>query len=332
MKHQHDGPFWRSPVRQQSEIRVPCFLIGGFADGYRDSIPNMLQNLTKVPVKACIGPWSHSFTNDADFGPRVEWRDQAVRWWEYWLKDRDTGVMNDPKLIVFMRQWHPPNPNLESVPGEWRVEPGWPIPEAKDSTLYLPPNHTLSNSVPAHDIHKLKYVPSIGVEAGFWRVELLADQRPVDAFSLVYNSAPLGREVGILGRPHVRLQASTPVPLADWFARLCDVAPDGSVTKLLELGSTAHSETRPLNRGTWSPAKSIRWIFGYTDASDIMGFPQGASHPRGDFERAVAHDLAHALSDDYVTDPRRSHGFAFDLANGSAEGRQRGVFFSAATF
>jgi hypothetical protein len=34
-KHQHDGPFWRSPVGPQSDIRVPCFLIGGFADGYR---------------------------------------------------------------------------------------------------------------------------------------------------------------------------------------------------------------------------------------------------------------------------------------------------------
>jgi uncharacterized protein len=236
MKHQRDGPFWRSPVRPQSEIRVPCFLIGGFADGYRDSIPNMLQNLTKVPVKAWIGPWNHSFTNDADFGPRVEWRDQAVRWWDYWLKGRDTGVMNDPKLIVFMREWHPPNPNLESVPGEWRVEPGWPIPEAKNATLYLQPNHTLSNSVPPHNIHKLKYVPSIGVEAGFWWGELLADQRPVDAFSLVYNSAPLDSEVAILGRPHVRLQASAPVPLADWFARLCDVAPDGSVTQITGAG------------------------------------------------------------------------------------------------
>ncbi|MFZ1931810.1 MAG: CocE/NonD family hydrolase, partial [Candidatus Sulfotelmatobacter sp.] len=232
MKHQHDGPFWRSPVHPQSEIRVPCFLIGGFADGYRDSIPNMLQNVTKVPVKAWIGPWNHSFPNDADFGPRVEWRDQAVRWWDYWLKGRDTGVLNDPKLIVFMRQWHPPDPNLQSVPGEWRVEPGWPVPESKDSILYLQPNHTLAGSATAQTTHELKYVPSIGVEAGFWWGELLADQRPVDAFSLVYDSSPLQEDVAILGWPHALLQASAPVPLADWFARLSDVAPDGSVTQV----------------------------------------------------------------------------------------------------
>jgi len=235
MKHQHDGSFWRSPMRPQSEIKVPCFLIGGFADGYRDSIPHMLENV-KAPVRALIGPWNHSFPNNADFGPRVEWRDQAVRWWDYWLKGRDTGVLNDPKLIVFMRHWHPPDPNLEEVPGEWRVERGWPPREQKNTALYLQPNHTLAGSAPEPEVHQLKYVPSIGVEAGFWWGELLADQRPVDAFSLVYDSAPLKEEVAILGWPHAMLQASAPVPLADWFARLSDLAPDGSVTQVTGAG------------------------------------------------------------------------------------------------
>jgi predicted acyl esterase len=247
MKYQRDGPFWRSPVRPQSEIRVPCFLIGGFADGYRDSIPHMLMNV-KALVRAIIGPWNHSFPNDADFGPRVEWRDLAVRWWDYWLKGRDTGVLNDPKLIVFMRGWHPPDPNLESVPGEWRAEPGWPPREAKDATLYLQPNHTLAESASQPDVHQLKYIPSVGVEAGFWWGELLADQRPVDAFSLVYDSAPLKEDLAILGWPHAVLQASAPVPLAAWFTRLSDVAPDGSVTQVTGAGlSGAHrnSTTNP---------------------------------------------------------------------------------------
>lgn len=235
MKHQRDGDFWHAPVRPQSEIRIPCFLIGGFADGYRDSIPHMLENV-KAPVRALIGPWNHSFPNNADFGPRVEWRDQAVRWWDYWLKGRDTGVLNDPKLIVFMRHWHPPDPNLESVPGEWRIENGWPPAGQTKQTLYLQPDHTLAKSASQPDIHQLKYIPSIGVEAGFWWGELLADQRPVDAFSLVYDSPPLEEDLTILGWPHALLRASAPVKLADWFARLSDVAPDGSVTQLTGAG------------------------------------------------------------------------------------------------
>jgi len=82
----------------------------------------------------------------------------------------------------------------------------------------------------------LKYVPSIGVEAGFWWGELLSDQRPADAFSLVYESTSLNEEIAIMGRPHALLRASSTATLADWFARLSDVAPDGTVTQITGAG------------------------------------------------------------------------------------------------
>ena len=94
-KHQHDGPFWRSPVRSYSEIKIPCFLIGGLLDGYRDSVTDMLQQ-TKAPLRAIVGPWNHNFPHDAAPGPQIEWREEAVRWWDYWLKGRDTGVITIP--------------------------------------------------------------------------------------------------------------------------------------------------------------------------------------------------------------------------------------------
>ena len=235
LKHQHDGPFWRDRVRPLSEITTPSFLIGGLQDGYRDNVPDMLMK-SKAPIKAIVGPWNHSFPNDADFGPRIEWRDQAVRWFDYWLKGRDTGVVNDPRLVIYMQHWHPPDPNLESVPGEWRKEDVWPPANAKKATLFLQGNHTLAESTAQADSHSLKYVPTIGVEAGFWWGELLSDTRPVDAFSLVYDSAPLENEVAILGRPRALLQASATAPLADWFSRLSDVAPDGTVTQITGAG------------------------------------------------------------------------------------------------
>jgi hypothetical protein len=74
------------------------------------------------------------------------------------------------------------------------------------------------------------------VEAGFWWGELLTDQRPVDAFSLTYDSVPLTQELTILGRPHALLSVSSSAPLADWFARLSDVAPDGTVTQVTGAG------------------------------------------------------------------------------------------------
>jgi predicted acyl esterase len=195
----------------------------------------MLQQ-TKAPLKAIVGPWNHTFPHDAVPGPEIEWRAEAVRWWDYWLKGRDTCVLNDPRLVIYMQHWHPPDPNLPNVPGEWRREDSWPPRDVRDTVFFPQPNHTLQNTAPATEVHQLKYVPSIGVEAGFWWGDLLSDPRPVDAFSLVYDSAPLREDVAILGRPRALLKASATAPLADWFARLSDVAPDGTVTQITGAG------------------------------------------------------------------------------------------------
>ena len=254
LRHQHDGPFWRDRVRPLSEITIPTFLIGGMQDGYRDNVPDMLMK-SKAPIRAIVGPWNHSFPNDADFGPRVEWRDQAVRWFDYWLKGRDTGVQNDPRLVIYMQHWHPPDPTLQSVPGEWRREDVWPPKDATNTTLFLQGNHSLERTAGSHVTHQLKYVPTVGVEAGFWWGELLSDPRPVDAFSLVYDSEPLENEQAILGRPHALLRASANAPLANWFARLSDVAPDGTVTQITGAGLNGAQRESMTNPRDLEPGK-----------------------------------------------------------------------------
>jgi predicted acyl esterase len=234
MKHQRDGAFWRAPLRPIETLEVPAFLIGGMQDGYRDSIPRMLDRV-KAPLKAWIGPWNHGFPNDSDYGPLYEWRDQAVRWFDYWLKGRDTGVLEEPRVVIYQQHWHPPEPQPQNVPGEWRAET-WPPAGLTPMTLYLQPDHRLSPAAAAGGRDLLRFVPSAGVEAGFWWGELLTDQRPVDAFSLTYDSEVLSDEVAILGLPRVSLQVAADVRLADWFVRLSDVAPDGRVTMITGAG------------------------------------------------------------------------------------------------
>ena len=47
MRHQRDGPFWdRASARGRYEtIEVPGYHIGGWYDGYRNSLPRMLENV-----------------------------------------------------------------------------------------------------------------------------------------------------------------------------------------------------------------------------------------------------------------------------------------------
>ena len=239
-RQQRDGPFWdRASARDHyEEIKIPNFHIGGWYDGYRDSLPRMLENLG-APVKALIGPWSHAWPHEPYPEPGMEWRHEAVRWFDHWLKDIDTGIMDEPRFAVYVREWHPPGPYLEHAPGFWRWEEGWPIERIEDRVMYPQPDHTLSGEKPKRTEHELRYVPTIGYEAGgpvMWWGDVAHDQRGTDAFSLVYDSEPLGQKTEILGLPRVALQVAATATRANWFVRLSDVAPDGTVTQVAGAG------------------------------------------------------------------------------------------------
>jgi putative CocE/NonD family hydrolase len=258
-RQQRDGPFWdRTALKTDyGAIRIPTFLVGGWYDGYRDSVPRMLEHMT-APVKAIVGAWNHTWPDEPYPEPGIEWRHEAVRWWDHWLKGHDTGIMDEPRLAVYIRRWHAPGPSLKHAPGDWRYEDGWPIPRARERVLYPRPDRSLADT-PASEggVHTLRYLATKGIEAGgpvMWFGDVAPDQRPTDAFSLVYDSAPLAEEVEILGLPRARLEVSADQKLAHWFARLCDVAPDGTVTLVAAAGfNGAHRESardpRPLEPG-----------------------------------------------------------------------------------
>jgi uncharacterized protein len=271
---QRDGAFWdRASLKGRYDaVQIPTFHIGGWYDGYRDSIPRMLENL-EAPVKAMIGPWSHAWPHEPYPKPGMEWRFEAVRWFDQWLKGRDTGIMDEPRFAVYVRNWHPPGPYLEEAPGYWRWEEGWPIERIAGRTLYLQPNHTLSREASAGTEHRLRYVPTTGIEAGgpvMWWGDVAHDQRPSDAFSLTYDTAPLDDELEILGLPKALLEVAADAPHANWFVRLSDVAPDGTVTQVAGAGMNgAHRNSardpEPLVPGVSFPLEIemhfTSWVF-----------------------------------------------------------------------
>lgn len=248
-KHQQrDGPFWdRTALKTRYEsIRIPTFVVGGWYDGYRDSVPRMLQKLN-APVKGVVGAWNHTYPDEPYPKPGFDFKREAVRWFDRWLKGRDTGIMREPKLSVYIREWHPPGPFLDYAPGFWQYEEGWPVARIRDRVFYPRPDGSLSAEAPSDATALLRYVPTTGVEAGgpvMWFGDVAPDQRPTDAFSLVYETPPLEEPVEILGLPKALLRVSADAPLADWFARVNDVAPDGTVTLVANAGQNgSHRES-----------------------------------------------------------------------------------------
>lgn len=228
---QQDGPYWRRASLRPDypRMEVPAFLIAGWWDGYRDSVFRMASS-AHAPVKVLIGPWNHSWPHDAVPGPAVDWRAQAVRWLDHWLKDIDTGILDEPMACVYVQTWRPPDPELTELPGYWRTETALPPERTRNEVLYCLSSGQLSEQPGPQEYVRLRYVPSAGVEAGHWWGELTVDQRGTDAFSLTFDSAPLPADVEILGLPRVEIYGGADASPLNWFARVNDVAPDGTVT------------------------------------------------------------------------------------------------------
>jgi hypothetical protein len=192
-------------------------LIGGWLDGYHDSVVRMAE-ACPGPVEAILGPWAHDFPHSAGVGPRIEWRAEAVRFFDRWLKGE--AVEDRPRVRAFVRAWHPPATDLAEARGTWTAFGSWPPPELEVLLLSL-------RREPSDDALAVPDDPTCGVEAGFWWGDPTPDQGPSDALSLVFDSDPLDEDVSVLGIPSVRLEVEADRPF-HLFARICDVAPDGS--------------------------------------------------------------------------------------------------------
>jgi predicted acyl esterase len=232
LKHSRDGEWWRRKSLRfdYGAITIPAFLIGGQLDGYRDALPRMLDSL-HAPVKALLGPWNHSFPDDAEPGPEYEWREVAVRWWNQWLRNQETGIMAEPRLTLFVRDGHPPDAALKTTPGEYRFE-DWPITRTRLRRWYPSGDRRLSSQLPvaAPSEAALTYVPGSGTATPVWWNDPTGSMARDDGESLIFDSPVLDSTIEIIGFPRVALRASAPVTRANWTVRLEDVGPGGQVS------------------------------------------------------------------------------------------------------
>lgn len=230
LRQQKDGDFWRKEsVKFKTPLEVPAYLIGGLLDGYRDFVMEVSQT-TKAPFIAEIGPWNHAWPEYGEPGPNYEWRQKALRWWDYWLKDIDNGILDEPRWTVFMRTGHPPATDLPVVPGNWHCDKQGPN-SSTPHRLYPQATKQLGVSPAAQEsVQSLAYRAGAGMAAGGWWGEQTGDMAADDAHSLVYDSAPLTEAMDIMGMPKVLLRVAADAPFYQWSVRLEDVAPDGKVS------------------------------------------------------------------------------------------------------
>lgn len=237
MEHPWRDDYWRhgSVCENYGAIRCPVYAIGGWADGYSNAIPRLMAGLT-CPRKALIGPWAHTFPHIGVPGPAIGFLQEALRWWDQWLKGEETGIMNEPAYRIWMQESVPPQPQYELRPGRWIAEVSWPSKRIENETYYL--NAGRLELLPCSSEALAVASPqTTGVAAGEWcgfgaDGEMPLDQRIDDGRSQTFETEPLRGRVEILGAPQVELELSVDAPIALVAVRLNDLAPDGTAARV----------------------------------------------------------------------------------------------------
>ena len=233
LSHQRRDDFWKhgSVCEDYGAVECPVYVVGGWADGYTNTVLRLLEGLPG-PRKGLIGPWAHTYPEQGRPGPAIGFLQECLRWWDHWLKGADTGIMDEPMLRVWQQDSNPPASDYPAWPGRWLEDPAWPSPNVADQGWWLNNGGRLEAQPGPETALDLLGTQHSGLQAGMWfpygqPSELPAEQRPDDAFSLCFTSAPLEAPLDVLGFPRARLSVEVDRPNALLAVRLCDVAPTG---------------------------------------------------------------------------------------------------------
>ncbi|MCO4316440.1 CocE/NonD family hydrolase [Phyllobacterium sp. 21LDTY02-6] len=237
LRHQTRDAYWKrgSVCEDFASIKAATLAIGGWGDAYKNAVPRLMQGIG-APVKGIIGPWVHKYPHFAVPAPRIGFLQEALRWWDRWLKDIDTGVEGDPAYRGYLMDSVRPKSWYTERPGCWIAEPQWPSATIGSRSYHLGSGMVLADEAGAAFAHLVSSPQDCGMMGGEYCAiwlgpELPGDQRRDDALSLCYDRA-LDETIDIVGAPEISLTLASDRPVAMVAVRLCDVHPDGASTRI----------------------------------------------------------------------------------------------------
>jgi len=170
-------------------------------------------------------------------GPAIGFLQEAVRWWDHWLKGEDNGIEDEPMLRAWMQDGVPPSAAYQDRPGRWVGEPSWPTPNTQEQAWTLTRWGLVDGDVDERHALSIQSPLSVGMFAGKWASyaaapDLPYDQREEDGGALVFETPPLEEPLELLGLPYADLEVHADKPVAQLAVRLSDVAPNGEATRV----------------------------------------------------------------------------------------------------
>jgi len=214
--HPTDGPYWRERDIDYEKIEVPIYL---GAAGHRPGPFNHWHEL-KGPKKLIFFP--PSYTDRPYY--QISW--EQLRWFDYWLKGIDTGIMDEPAVKMFVRG-----------ADEWIMADDFPIPSTRFIPFNLHENSSLCEIEPWPKAASASY-----------------DDAPNNRGSLKYYSPPMVENTEMAGPIVLNLYASCRGGDMNFFISLWDADPDGQETRLTQgYLKASHRELDEKKSKPWLP-------------------------------------------------------------------------------
>lgn len=231
---------------QRKYIDIPIYQYGGWYDIFNEGNVRNFMYLQHHGAKGArgnqkleMGPFGHGplsggleYPNGGGIGNAQGGADSEMRWWDYWLKGVDNGIMSEPPVKVYMMA--SAKKGEVSPKNRWMTFGDWP-PAPAMTNYYLQTDGSLSTTRPTKASSSKTYafdpknpVKTIGgANLTFDRGPM--DQRPIGNRPdyLRFQTQPLEKDVVIAGTVTMDLWASTDGPDTDFVVKLVDVYPDG---------------------------------------------------------------------------------------------------------
>ena len=235
LRHQRRDAYWQhgSVCEDYSRIKAKVLAIGGWGDAYKNAVPQLVENLTGA--KGIVGPWVHKYPHFAVPEPRIGFLQEALRWWDKWLKGIDTGVDDDPDYRAYVMDGVRPARWYTERAGRWAAEEYGATSHIPHRSLHMT-NVGLSDG-PGPLKATVQSPQDCGAESGEYCAiwlgpEMPGDQRRDDMLSTCFDSAPAEADTDIFGAPRITLDIASDKPQAHIAIRLNHVHPDGASTRI----------------------------------------------------------------------------------------------------
>jgi predicted acyl esterase len=237
LSHPHRDAYWKhgSVCETFSAIDAATLVVGGWNDAYSNAVPRLMKGL-RCPRKAIIGPWAHKYPHFAVPEPRIGFLQEALRWWDQWLKGENTGVTRDPDYRYYVMEPWKPGTFPERINGRWLSDGYWGLGNVETKKWWLNSGGigpTAGTETPLSICSK----QTTGADGGEYCIiwlgpEFPGDQQRDDAQSITFDTPELITDIDIVGQPAVELEFSVDKPVAHIAVRLNDVWPTGEVSRI----------------------------------------------------------------------------------------------------